>query len=150
MEIIWQTIAAFIAIVGFGLLLEVPQKHIIHAGIAGAVCWLSYLTVLEMGYSLTSGGFLVQHLCGPFKPQLCQNVQSSCDCFSGIGNSAHGAGCFYLQKRLLSDSGSLLSFKRLFYGDAADFRRYGHGYFYCGFHIPLDAEALEGQEGIKI
>ena len=48
MEIIWQTIAAFIAIVGFGLLLEVPQKHIIHAGIAGAVCWLSYLTVLEL------------------------------------------------------------------------------------------------------
>ena len=49
MEMIWQTIAAFIAIVGFGLLLEVPQKHIIHAGIAGAVCWLSYLVVLEMG-----------------------------------------------------------------------------------------------------
>ena len=57
MEIIWQTIAAFIAIVGFGLLLEVPQKHIIHAGIAGAVCWLSYLTVLEMGYSLIAAAF---------------------------------------------------------------------------------------------
>lgn len=70
MEIIWQTIAAFIAIVGFGLLLEVPQKHIIHAGIAGAVCWLSYLTVLEMGYSLIAAAFwssifvaLLSHSC---------------------------------------------------------------------------------------
>lgn len=57
MEIIWQTIAAFIAIVGFGLLLEVPQKHIIHAGIAGAVCWLSYLLVLKLGYSVIAAAF---------------------------------------------------------------------------------------------
>ena len=52
-----QAVASFIAIVGFGILLEVPAKHVIHAGIAGAVCWLSYLLVQEMGYSLIAAAF---------------------------------------------------------------------------------------------
>lgn len=52
-----QAIAAFISIVGFGLLLEVPARHVIHAGIAGVVCWLSYLLVQDLGYSLIAAAF---------------------------------------------------------------------------------------------
>lgn len=52
-----QAAAAFIAIVGFGILLEVPLKHIIHAGVAGVVCWISYLLVQRLGYSLIAAAF---------------------------------------------------------------------------------------------
>lgn len=58
MTLIVQSIAAFLAICGFALLLEVPEKYLMHAGLTGAVCWFFYLGVSLLGHSLVSAAFL--------------------------------------------------------------------------------------------
>lgn len=58
MRLIVQSAASFLAICGFALLLEVPKKYLIHAGLTGAVCWFFYLGVSLLGYSLVTAAFL--------------------------------------------------------------------------------------------
>lgn len=53
-----QSAAAFLAIYGFALLLEVPKKYLIFAGLTGAVCWFSYLGVGFLDDSLVAAAFL--------------------------------------------------------------------------------------------
>lgn len=33
---IWQTVGAFVAVLGFSIILEVPRKYIVYAGAIGA------------------------------------------------------------------------------------------------------------------
>ena len=40
---ILQLISVFIGVIGFGIILEVPQKYLPYSGIAGAVGWAAYL-----------------------------------------------------------------------------------------------------------
>lgn len=40
-----RTAAAFLAVVFFGLLLELPKRYLFHAGLVGGAAWLVYLFV---------------------------------------------------------------------------------------------------------
>ena len=40
-----RTAAAFLAVVCFGLLLELPKRYLVHAGAVGGIAWLAYLAV---------------------------------------------------------------------------------------------------------
>ncbi|MEG2123329.1 MAG: threonine/serine exporter family protein [Clostridium sp.] len=53
-----QSVAAFFAIYGFSLILEVPKKYLIFTGLAGGVCWGVYFAVSQSGYSLIAAAFL--------------------------------------------------------------------------------------------
>lgn len=44
-----QTIGAFLAVVGFCFILEVPKRHIISTSLVGAIGWLVYLLVVNKG-----------------------------------------------------------------------------------------------------
>lgn len=58
MTLVVQSLAAFFAIFGFSLILEVPKKYLFCTGLAGGVCWFVYLAVSEAGYSLIAAAFL--------------------------------------------------------------------------------------------
>ena len=52
-----QTVAAFLAIFGFAIILDAPKKFLYYAGTAGGVGWLAYLLTLEMAGSMIMGAF---------------------------------------------------------------------------------------------
>lgn len=58
MTLIIQSAAAFFAIYGFSLILEVPKKYLLYTGLAGGICWCVYCAVSYAGYSLTAAAFL--------------------------------------------------------------------------------------------
>ena len=58
-ELAVQSAAAFLAIFGFSIILDVPKKFLLYAGAAGGVCWFVYLLALQAGRSLIMTVFLV-------------------------------------------------------------------------------------------
>lgn len=52
-----QTIGAFFAVVSFGIILELPRKHIVSAGLVGAVGWVVYLLVNQSSHSIIAAAF---------------------------------------------------------------------------------------------
>ena len=46
-ELAVQSAAAFLAIFGFSIILDVPKKFLLYAGAAGGVCWFVYLLALQ-------------------------------------------------------------------------------------------------------
>ena len=57
-ELAVQSAAAFLAIFGFSIILDVPKKFLLYAGAAGGVCWFVYLLALQAGRSLIMAAFL--------------------------------------------------------------------------------------------
>lgn len=55
---ILQTIGAFLAVISFSLILELPKKHLLLAGGIGAASWLSYLLVVAAVDSVTTAAFI--------------------------------------------------------------------------------------------
>ena len=53
-----QTIGAFLAVLSFALILEVPARHILRAGFVGAVCWAIYLISLRYSDSVIASAFV--------------------------------------------------------------------------------------------
>ena len=53
-----QTIGAFLAVISFALILEVPPKHMLHAGFVGAACWAIYLISLKYTDSVIFAAFV--------------------------------------------------------------------------------------------
>ena len=49
-ELAVQSAAAFLAIFGFSIILDVPKKFLLYAGAAGGVCWFVYLLALQAGH----------------------------------------------------------------------------------------------------
>lgn len=43
MDMIWQSIGGFVAVIGFGIVMGVPKRFLVWSGIDGAVGWLVYL-----------------------------------------------------------------------------------------------------------
>ncbi len=55
-----QTIATFIGVIGFAIILEVQKKNLIYCGIAGAIGWAAYLVCQKI---LPVGGIFVSSFC---------------------------------------------------------------------------------------
>lgn len=55
-----QLLAAFIGVIGFGIVLEVQKKYLIYAGIAGAIGWTAYLICQQV---MPAGGMFVSSFC---------------------------------------------------------------------------------------
>jgi uncharacterized membrane protein YjjB (DUF3815 family) len=53
-----QTIGAFLAVISFSLILELPRKHLVLAGGIGAAGWLVYLLVEAAAGSVIAAAFL--------------------------------------------------------------------------------------------
>ena len=57
-EIVIQGAAAFLAVFGFSLLLDVPKKFLFYSGAAGGVGWLAYFMAIRCGQSPVMAAFL--------------------------------------------------------------------------------------------
>ncbi|WP_394523063.1 threonine/serine exporter family protein [Lacrimispora sp. JR3] len=53
-----QTVGAFLAVISFSLILELPKKYVVLAGSIGAAGWLAYLLVDAAAGSVTAAAFL--------------------------------------------------------------------------------------------
>lgn len=53
-----QSAAAFMAIFGFSLILDVPKKYLFYTGAAGGACWFVYLLSIQAGRSPVMAAFL--------------------------------------------------------------------------------------------
>lgn len=53
-----RVIGAFLAVVSFSILLDLPFKQVMYAGCVGAVGWFSYLLVGEVSSSVLTAAFL--------------------------------------------------------------------------------------------
>ncbi|MBE5988698.1 uncharacterized membrane protein YjjB (DUF3815 family) [Lacrimispora xylanisolvens] len=53
-----QTVGAFLAVISFALILELPKKYLILSGTIGAVGWLVYLLVQAAAGSVIAAAFL--------------------------------------------------------------------------------------------
>jgi uncharacterized membrane protein YjjB (DUF3815 family) len=53
-----QTVGAFLAVISFSLILELPRKYVVLAGSIGAAGWLAYLLVDAAAGSVIAAAFL--------------------------------------------------------------------------------------------
>ena len=53
-----QVAGSFMAVLSFGLVLEMPRKYLGWSGLTGGVCWLVYLVVKAGTGSMILGAFL--------------------------------------------------------------------------------------------
>ena len=50
-ELMIQSVGAFLAVFGFSLLVDMPRKYLVYAGITGGAGWLAYLVSMQVGTS---------------------------------------------------------------------------------------------------
>ena len=55
-----QLLAVFIGVIGFAIVLEVQKKHLIYAGIAGAIGWAAFLLCQQV---MPAGSIFVSSFC---------------------------------------------------------------------------------------
>ena len=53
-----KVLAAFMAVFFFSVLLEIPKKYLVSAGVVGGVCWFVYLLAESMGANAVMSTFL--------------------------------------------------------------------------------------------
>lgn len=57
-RILIRSLGAFLAVMSFGLILELPKKYLFHAGFVGGLGWLVYLLVERASRSAPTAAFL--------------------------------------------------------------------------------------------
>ena len=56
-ELMIQSVGAFLAVFGFSLLVDMPRKYLVYAGITGGAGWLAYLVSMQVGTSKVAAFF---------------------------------------------------------------------------------------------
>lgn len=120
LELIWRSIGALAAVAGFGVMLRVPGRFLLWAGIDGAVGWFIYLLVEEFTGSMLISTFLGAvgiavgaHLCARiFKtPVTMFMIPANLTIVPGAGmyrivyyllKSEHEMASYYFQQTLLA------------------------------------------------
>lgn len=120
LELIWRSIGALAAVAGFGVVLRVPGRFLLWAGIDGAVGWFIYLLVEKFTGSMLISTFLGAvgiavgaHLCARiFKtPVTMFMIPANLTIVPGAGmyrivyyllKSEHEMASYYFQQTLLA------------------------------------------------
>lgn len=61
---ILQMLYGFLATAGFGILFNVPKKHIVETGLFGAISWAGYLVMMQLYGSSVAATFIASVLIG--------------------------------------------------------------------------------------
>lgn len=139
-ELMIQSVGAFLAIFGFSLLVDMPRKYLVYAGITGGAGWLAYLVSMQVGTSQVAAAFFFQSGSGSAEPGICTRVESARHDLSGGRNPADGAGRIDLPERLFSDTGTDKMVQFLSDPDDPDSGGDGGCHLYCGFTVPSAPE----------
>ncbi|MFT4104406.1 MAG: threonine/serine exporter family protein [Lacrimispora sp.] len=91
-----QTIGAFLAVLSFSLLLEVPRKYLVLAGGAGAAGWLAYLLAESWSGSVIAAAFLSSLMVALFSHIFARAFKAPVTVFlvAGILPSVPGASIY--------------------------------------------------------
>ena len=94
--LILQTAAAFLAIYGFSIILNVPKKFLTCAGAAGGLCWFVYLLAIQTGSSLILAAFLSSFAVAVFSQILARILKAPVTVFlvAGILPTVPGASVY--------------------------------------------------------
>lgn len=109
---IWQVIGAFIAIVGFSLVLEVPKKYIFFSGGIAAIGWLVYLITVEMVDSIYVGNFVAAVMISLGAQILSRILKTPVTMFNipGIMPLVPGAGMYRIVYYMINGDNKQVSF----------------------------------------
>jgi uncharacterized membrane protein YjjB (DUF3815 family) len=106
-----QTVGAFLAVISFSLILELPKKYLILSGAIGAVGWLVYLIVQAAAGSVIAAAFLSTLLVALFSHISARVCKAPVTVFlvAGILPSVPGASIYRSVSYVISNNPVLSS-----------------------------------------
>ena len=106
-----QTVGAFLAVISFALILELPKKYLILSGTIGAVGWLVYLLVQAAAGSVIAAAFLSTLLVALFSHISARVCKAPVTVFlvAGILPSVPGASIYRSVSYVISNNPVLSS-----------------------------------------
>jgi uncharacterized membrane protein YjjB (DUF3815 family) len=106
-----QTVGAFLAVISFSLILELPKKYLILSGGIGAVGWLVYLLVQAAAGSVIAAAFLSTLLVALFSHIAARACKAPVTVFlvAGILPSVPGASIYRSVSYVISNDPVLSS-----------------------------------------
>lgn len=109
---IWQTIGAFVAVLGFSIILEVPRRYIGYAGAIGAYGWFIYLMMMKLGLSAPASNLVAAVFISIGAQIMARICKAPVTIFNiaGIMPLVPGAGMYRIVYYTLSGEGNLVTF----------------------------------------
>lgn len=109
---ILQTIGAFLAVMSFGFLLDIPGKFLVPAGAVGGIGWLVYLFIEAASGSVIMAAFVSSLVIGLLSQVAARVYKAPVTLFlvSGILPSVPGASIYRSVYFMMKDSTSLANY----------------------------------------
>ena len=133
-ELMIQSVGAFLAVFGFSLLVDMPRKYLVYAGITGGAGWLAYLVSMQVGTSQVAAAFFSSLAAALLSQVFARVLKAPVTIF------LDGAGRIDLPERLFSDTGTDKMVQFLSDPDDPDSGGDGGCHLYCGFTVPSAPE----------
>lgn len=111
-QIIIQIAGAFLAVISFALILEVPRTYILYAGLVGALGWLVYLLIDLAAGSVTMAAFVSSLGVALISHIFARKFKAPVTVFlvAGILPSVPGASIYKSVYYVISDASSVANF----------------------------------------
>lgn len=107
-----QTIGAFIGVVAVAVTFGVPRKFLLYSGLAGAVGWLVYLLLKNVGWSEVISMFCAAMMVSLMSHSLARMLKAPVTLFliSGILPLVPGVGMYRIVYNLISNNITLVNY----------------------------------------
>lgn len=107
-----QIIGAFLAVVAFSIMLEVPKRFLLAAGIVGAVGWTAYLSAVEITENVVFSTFISAVVIAFVCQFLARSYKAPVTVFliAGILPLVPGLGMYYIVYYNITGNRELSSF----------------------------------------
>lgn len=106
-----RTVSAFLAVVFFGLLLELPKKRLLDAGLVGGCAWLAYLLVEQVSSNIMAA--FVSTLAVAFISHIFARIRKApvtVFLVAGILPAVPGASIYRSVYYVIQDNGGLATY----------------------------------------
>lgn len=106
-----QTVGAFLAVISFSLVLEIPKKYLVLSGGIGAAGWLTYLLVRAAAGSVITAAFLSSLLVALSSHAAARKLKAPVTVFlvAGILPTVPGASIYRSVSYVISNNPALSS-----------------------------------------
>lgn len=107
-----QVVGSFIAVISFAIIIGVPRKFLIHAGLVGAVGWLVYLLLLRAELSPVSVMFFSSLVVALISQSFARLMKAPVTLFliAGILPLVPGVGMYRIVYNLITNNNSLAGY----------------------------------------
>lgn len=104
-----QVVGAFIAVVAFAVIIGVPKKFLVHAGLVGAVGWFVYLLLKPVGLSIVGRMFFAALMVALISHSFARLLKAPVTLFliAGILPLVPGVGMYRIVYNLITNNNAL-------------------------------------------